>query len=176
MGTTLPPWAVPVEVVASDAVAPPPTRSVLVDPGRPLPGIVALRLLLGRARGREVLLAVEPVHGPAPDGPLTPLALALLGLGRPVPVVVRGTTLRRRIAAELAAVPPGEVITYAELAARAGVPRAVRATASAMAENRTPLLLPCHRVVPAAGGVGRYGWGSDVKAALLAHEGATVPT
>ena len=68
---------------------------------------------------------------------------------------------------------PGNVVTYAKLAERIGRPRAARAVGSACATNPVPIIVPCHRVVPGAGGVGSYGGGPDVKRRLLAHEGAS---
>ena len=68
----------------------------------------------------------------------------------------------------------GEVVTYGELARSAGRPRAARAVGSAMATNPIPIVVPCHRVVPAAGGLGGYGGGVDAKRFLLSLEGAEV--
>ncbi|HEX5614668.1 MAG TPA: methylated-DNA--[protein]-cysteine S-methyltransferase [Acidimicrobiia bacterium] len=73
-----------------------------------------------------------------------------------------------------AQVPLGATITYAGLADRAGSPRAARAVGNAMAKNPVPLVVPCHRVVPSAGGVGSYGGGPHIKAQLLALEGAAL--
>lgn len=69
-------------------------------------------------------------------------------------------------------IPPGEVATYGELAERIGHPGAARAVGTAMARNPFVLLVPCHRVVPRTGGLGRYGAGEGTatKAALLAWE------
>jgi methylated-DNA-[protein]-cysteine S-methyltransferase len=65
----------------------------------------------------------------------------------------------------------GEVVSYGELAALAGRPRAARAAGTFCAGNRFVLILPCHRVV-AAGGIGGYGSsGIEVKRRLLALEG-----
>jgi methylated-DNA-[protein]-cysteine S-methyltransferase len=66
----------------------------------------------------------------------------------------------------------GEVVTYGALAGRAGNPRAFRAAATACARNPVPILVPCHRVVPAGGGIGAYGGGPERKRALLELEGA----
>jgi O-6-methylguanine DNA methyltransferase len=87
-----------------------------------------------------------------------------------VPVLVGGTELQHRVLAALLRVPAGTTITYAALAAAADAPRAVRAAARTMAVNRVPLVVPCHRVVPSTGGVGRYAWGAPAKAALLDAE------
>mgnify|MGYP003347376265 CR=1 FL=1 len=64
----------------------------------------------------------------------------------------------------------GTVISYGELAIRAGRVRAVRAAGSACARNAVAPFVPCHRVVAAGGGLGGYGYGLAVKEALLAHE------
>jgi len=71
-------------------------------------------------------------------------------------------------------IPRGQVRPYGWLAREAGHPQAVRAVGNAMARNPVPLLLPCHRVVPAAGGVGRYAFGPALKRELLVREGAPV--
>jgi methylated-DNA-[protein]-cysteine S-methyltransferase len=67
---------------------------------------------------------------------------------------------------------PGEVITYGALAQRAGSPRAWRAVGSAVSHNPIPIVVPCHRVLPAGGGIGAYGGGPERKRALLELEGA----
>ncbi len=66
----------------------------------------------------------------------------------------------------------GEVVTYGQLASSAGRPRAARAAGTACATNQVAPFVPCHRVVPASGGVGSYGYGAQVKGDLLLHEGA----
>jgi methylated-DNA-[protein]-cysteine S-methyltransferase len=69
------------------------------------------------------------------------------------------------------AIPFGKVLTYAELAAAAGSPRAVRAAGQAMARNPVPIVVPCHRVLRTGGGLGGYGGGLHVKQWLLDLEG-----
>jgi methylated-DNA-[protein]-cysteine S-methyltransferase len=66
----------------------------------------------------------------------------------------------------------GEVITYGELAEEAGNARAVRAVGTACATNPVPIVVPCHRVLPASHKLGNYGGGPDRKRALLTLEGA----
>ncbi|MEP6954262.1 MAG: methylated-DNA--[protein]-cysteine S-methyltransferase [Solirubrobacteraceae bacterium] len=68
----------------------------------------------------------------------------------------------------------GEVVTYGALARRAGNPRAVRATGTACATNPIPIVVPCHRVLPASGRLGNYGGGPERKRVLLTLEGAPV--
>jgi len=93
---------------------------------------------------------------------------------RPVPILIAGRPLRRQVLIALGRLPLGAVVTYGALAAAVGAPRAVRAVASMVGANPVPVLLGCHRVVPAIGGVGRYVWGSTVKQQLLASEGVTL--
>jgi methylated-DNA-[protein]-cysteine S-methyltransferase len=89
-----------------------------------------------------------------------------------VPVDLEYETLFfQRCATELRDVPPGEVVSYGELAALAGAPGAARAAGSFCARNRLGLFVPCHRVV-GAGDLGSYGsFGVDYKRRLLALEG-----
>lgn len=64
----------------------------------------------------------------------------------------------------------GNPVTYAQLAALAGRPAAVRAAANACARNAAALFVPCHRVLRTGGGLGGYRWGTTVKEWLLGHE------
>ena len=78
---------------------------------------------------------------------------------------------QRTVTTVLRQVPRGEVVTYGELAALAGRPRAQRAAGSVCARNPFMFLVPCHRVV-AANGIGSYGSaGTGIKRRLLALEG-----
>ena len=67
-------------------------------------------------------------------------------------------------------VAPGQPVSYAELAIRAGNGAAVRAAAQACARNAAALFVPCHRVVRADGSIGGFRWGPDTKHWLLDHE------
>ena len=66
----------------------------------------------------------------------------------------------------------GAVISYADLADRAGSPAAVRAAGSACAKNAIMLVVPCHRIVKSGGALGNYAYGVNKKEWLLRHEGA----
>jgi O-6-methylguanine DNA methyltransferase len=93
----------------------------------------------------------------------------------PVPLDLSGLTgFQQKVLKILQRVPSGEVRTYAWLARKAGRPAAARAVGNTMARNPIPFLIPCHRVVPAAGGVGNYGLGSKLKRELLQREGVAV--
>jgi methylated-DNA-[protein]-cysteine S-methyltransferase len=66
----------------------------------------------------------------------------------------------------------GAVITYADLADRAGSAAAVRAAGTACAKNAIMLVVPCHRIVKSGGALGNYAYGVNKKEWLLSHEGA----
>lgn len=80
----------------------------------------------------------------------------------------------RRVYEIARTIPAGETLSYGELAARAGEPRAARAVGQAMARNPFPLIVPCHRVLAAHGGAGGFSarGGVDTKFQLLRIEGA----
>jgi len=94
--------------------------------------------------------------------------------GRPeasdVPLDVRGTAFQRRVWEALRRIPRGETRTYGQVAAAIGSPKASRAVGTACATNPVPIVVPCHRVVPASGGVGNYGLGPERKRTLLERE------
>lgn len=66
----------------------------------------------------------------------------------------------------------GKVLSYADLAQRAGSPAAVRAAGTACAKNAIVVVVPCHRIVKTGGALGNYAYGLDTKEWLLRHEGA----
>jgi methylated-DNA-[protein]-cysteine S-methyltransferase len=73
---------------------------------------------------------------------------------------------------QVARIPYGRTLSYGEVAAKAGNPRAFRAAGTACGANPVPLIVPCHRVVQASGKPGNYGGGPEMKEALLKLEGA----
>lgn len=87
-----------------------------------------------------------------------------------LPVDVRGTAFQRQVWEALRAIPMGETRTYAELAAAAGRPKAIRAAASACANNPVALIVPCHRAIGTDGTMRGYRWGVERKQRLLAAE------
>ena len=84
--------------------------------------------------------------------------------------VTRGFT--RKVLSETALIAFGEVRSYADVASRAGSPRAVRAAGNALGANPMPVVVPCHRVVRTGGGLGGYTGGVERKEFLLRLEGA----
>jgi len=73
---------------------------------------------------------------------------------------------------QVARIPYGRTLSYSEVAAKAGNPRAFRAAGTACGANPVPLIVPCHRVVQASGDPGNYGGGPEMKKALLELEGS----
>jgi len=87
-----------------------------------------------------------------------------------LPLDLRGTAFQLRVWRFLTGLSNGARISYTDVAAGIGAPRAVRAAASACARNRIAVLVPCHRVLRGDGGLGGYRWGLERKSALLAAE------
>lgn len=92
------------------------------------------------------------------------------GLGLDLPLDVRGTAFQQRVWQALRDIPSGHTASYAQIAARIGAPKAVRAVAQACAANALAVAIPCHRVVRRDGAVSGYRWGVERKRALLARE------
>ncbi len=91
-------------------------------------------------------------------------------VGLALPLDVRGTAFQQRVWQALREVPCGSTVSYAELAARLGMPTAARAIAGACAANPVAVAIPCHRVVRTDGALSGYLWGVERKRALLARE------
>jgi methylated-DNA-[protein]-cysteine S-methyltransferase len=75
---------------------------------------------------------------------------------------------------QTARIPFGRTSTYAEVAGKAGSPRAVRAAGNALGANPMPIVVPCHRVLRTGGALGGYTGGTERKAFLLRLEGVSV--
>ena len=83
----------------------------------------------------------------------------------------------RRVYAAARRVPAGRTATYGEIAAEIGAPGEARAVGQALGANPIPLIVPCHRVVAASGGIGGFSapGGALTKTRLLALEGVGLP-
>ncbi|MCP4000923.1 MAG: methylated-DNA--[protein]-cysteine S-methyltransferase [Gammaproteobacteria bacterium] len=81
-----------------------------------------------------------------------------------------GTAFQLRVWEALLCIPCGGRVTYGDLAAMLGNHKAAGALGGAVGANHIAILVPCHRVVPAAGGIGGYRWGSALKQQLLDRE------
>jgi AraC family transcriptional regulator, regulatory protein of adaptative response / methylated-DNA-[protein]-cysteine methyltransferase len=83
-----------------------------------------------------------------------------------------GAPFQIKVWEALLRVPSGHVTSYTDIAAAIGRPRAVRAVGTAVGRNPVSWLIPCHRALRKAGGLGGYHWGLGVKRAMLAWESA----
>jgi AraC family transcriptional regulator of adaptative response/methylated-DNA-[protein]-cysteine methyltransferase len=92
------------------------------------------------------------------------------GTGADIPIDVMGTAFQQRVWQALRDIPPGETRSYGELAAALGNPNASRAVGGANGANHVAVLIPCHRVIAADGGLGGYAYGTEIKAELLKRE------
>ena len=89
-----------------------------------------------------------------------------------IPVEISGSIFRSRVLRKMRGIRAGKTLSYKALAIKSGSPRASRAVGRACATNLIPLIIPCHRVLPSDGSIGRYGYGEKKKAWLLEFEGA----
>lgn len=88
------------------------------------------------------------------------------------PVQLTGTPFQKQVWQQLRQLPAGSTISYSALAQQLGQPKAARAVARAVAQNKIALLVPCHRVIKKSGAPHQYRWGSARKQQLLAWEQA----
>jgi AraC family transcriptional regulator of adaptative response/methylated-DNA-[protein]-cysteine methyltransferase len=89
-----------------------------------------------------------------------------------LPIDLPGSSFQERVWAELQRIPYGETVAYRQLAERVGAPGAPRAVGRANGSNRLAIIVPCHRVIAAGGGLGGYGGGLTAKRHLLDLEAA----
>jgi AraC family transcriptional regulator of adaptative response/methylated-DNA-[protein]-cysteine methyltransferase len=83
---------------------------------------------------------------------------------------VQGTPFQTAVWQALMQIPSGRLTSYAAIAKAIARPRAVRAVGTAIGRNPIAYFIPCHRVVPAGGGIGGYYWGKNVKERILRLE------
>jgi len=95
---------------------------------------------------------------------------------RPITLVLHGTNFQIKVWEALLRIPMGSVIPYEGLATRVCSARAARAVGGAVGKNPIAFLIPCHRVIRKAGGIGGYHWGAARKKAMLAWEAARSQT
>jgi AraC family transcriptional regulator of adaptative response/methylated-DNA-[protein]-cysteine methyltransferase len=82
----------------------------------------------------------------------------------------RGTEFQKKVWRALLDIPFGKTTTYSEIAQKIGAPKAVRAVGTAVGANPMGYIIPCHRVLPKAGGLGGFAWGPEMKQRMLNHE------
>jgi AraC family transcriptional regulator of adaptative response/methylated-DNA-[protein]-cysteine methyltransferase len=88
----------------------------------------------------------------------------------------RGTAFQRRVWKALREIPVGSTKSYAEVAAKIGSPKSVRAVAQACAANPLAVVIPCHRILGCDGALSGYRWGTERKKRLLEREAARCPS
>ena len=129
----------------------------------------------------RVLARVEQARskeegGHVPEDILKPVIDCIEGRrdGAGIPVKLEGSEFQIKVWKALREVPPGQVISYSDLAKRAGNMRATRAAASACGQNPCAIIIPCHRIIRRDRGLGGFFWGLDIKRILLSREGIQI--
>jgi len=138
-----------------------------------------VHLVMRRDQITEVGLSEDPPKGAAGDeNPYLARIIEHIATGKDdltdIPLDLPMAPFEREVLDLLRTIPPGEVITYGELAKRLGRPKAARAVGQACAKNPAVIVVPCHRVVPSTGGLGNYSapGGAATKRKLLEREGS----
>jgi len=115
---------------------------------------------------------LQPAGATPPMRDLATVLAALDSTASPVPVALdpQGTAFQLQVWQALRRIPAGQTRSYAQLAQDIGKPAAVRAVGSACGANPIAVLIPCHRVLRADGGLGGFHWGLELKQRLLQRE------
>jgi O-6-methylguanine DNA methyltransferase len=117
----------------------------------------------------EIITALRISPKPYP-GTMTPaakkiaVAMEAVMAGKKSPITLDmnwASDFQKRIYKILQSIPPGDMLTYGEIAGRAGLPGAARAVGTACANNRMAILIPCHRVTRTDGKPCGYSWSDD---------------
>ena len=129
--------------------------------------------LRSRSAGAE-LHAGQTGSGPTGSGQTATASVVQL-IRKPneavrLPLDIRGTAFQQEVWQQLRAIPCGSTMSYSQVAAAIGHPTAARAVAGACAANPIAVVIPCHRVIAADGGLGGYRWGIERKLRLLQGE------
>jgi len=135
-------------------------------------------LYIAEAEGAITHLVFSPLSGETRETPLLRRCAEQLEAyfsgalsAFDLPLIPRGTPFQRRVWQALQTIPYGTTWSYKTLAESADCPRGYRAVGLANNRNPISILIPCHRVVGASGGLTGYGGGLDKKAYLLRLEG-----
>jgi len=143
-------------------------------------GICALSFLAGRGVGEAIgqlrsdWQEARRIEDAKATGDMTKRVFdsSPKGTATPLHAYVKGTNFQVKVWEALVRIPPGFVVSYEEVAARIGDPKAVRAVGTAVGRNPVAFLIPCHRVIRKTGAFGNYGGGKARKMAILGWEGA----
>lgn len=91
-----------------------------------------------------------------------------------LPLAPEGTPFQKKVLKAMYQVPYGTTVSYSDLAAMAGNPKAVRATASVCPKNPIFIIIPCHRIIKKDGTIGQYASGKEIKERLLNLEKSVI--
>jgi AraC family transcriptional regulator of adaptative response/methylated-DNA-[protein]-cysteine methyltransferase len=133
--------------------------------------------LLEGALAREYPAAIR-IRATDPSSSLTAWVRAVVAIvegatvSSQIPLDVQASAFQWKVWRELQKIPFGETRSYADIATAIGSPTAVRAVATAIANNRVAVVIPCHRVIRQSGDLGGYRWGIERKQRLIAKEQA----
>ena len=123
---------------------------------------------LRRGHGNVFLLQAEALLACYFDGDLM--------YSPTIPIDWRGTPFQLQVWNAIAAIRPGDRLSYRDLASRLGRPSAARAVGRAVGTNPLSIVIPCHRVVGSDGSLTGYAGGLAVKRYLLDHEARHLST
>ncbi|GAA3962109.1 methylated-DNA--[protein]-cysteine S-methyltransferase [Actinomadura viridis] len=155
------------------------SHAVLDTPIGPLTAVADDGALSGLYMDGQRHRPEQETFGPPGDGGATPFGavaeqLAAYFAGEltefDLPLAMRGTPFQQRVWAALREIPYGETVSYGRLAEEIGSPGASRAVGLANGRNPISVIVPCHRVVGASGGLTGYGGGLERKRHLLDFE------
>ena len=132
--------------------------------------------LVEELRSRTAGAELRASSGPTGSGPTAAATVKQL-IRNPAEEVrlqldLRGTRFQQKVWQQLRAIPCGSTVSYSQVATAIGQPTAARAVAGACAANPIAVVIPCHRVIAADGGLGGYRWGIERKRRLLQGEQA----
>jgi len=122
--------------------------------------------------------AARIIDGDASDLELAARIVAFIeapALGLDLKLDIRGTAFQQSVWRALREIPPGQTMSYSDIAERIGSPNSVRAVAGACAQNVLAVAIPCHRVLRSNGDLSGYRWGVARKRALLDSERSVRP-
>jgi AraC family transcriptional regulator of adaptative response/methylated-DNA-[protein]-cysteine methyltransferase len=130
--------------------------------------------LVDELRSRTAGAELRAGCGPTGSGPTAAAAVVQL-ICNPAEKVrlqldTRGTRFQQKVWQQLRAIPCGSTMSYSQVATAIGNPTAARAVAGACSANPIAVVIPCHRVIAADGGLGGYRWGIERKLRLLQAE------
>lgn len=129
-----------------------------------------MRRLLARHYGSDRMTVVPASRSSEPASAIAAYFGGELHAIDSLPTATEGTPFQKRVWQRLREIPPGQTVSYSELAQQIGQPAAVRAVGLANGANPIGIVVPCHRVIGADGSLTGYGGGLDRKRWLLNHE------